>query len=100
MDATLKAKWVEALRSGEYRQTVGSLKCGDSYCCLGVLAVLTELPFDQHDCLDIPDWDGNYETVLPLDRKDAELLYHKNDGVCGHRQHAFPEIADYIEENL
>jgi hypothetical protein len=28
--------WVEALRSGEYTQTHGALRKGDSFCCLGV----------------------------------------------------------------
>jgi len=29
-------KWVEALESGEFEQTQGALRAGDSYCCLGV----------------------------------------------------------------
>ena len=29
-------KWVEALRSGDYKQAEGALSRGDSYCCLGV----------------------------------------------------------------
>jgi hypothetical protein len=42
MDAQLKAKWVEALRSGEYKQTKGTLRDGDSFCCLGVLCDITQ----------------------------------------------------------
>jgi hypothetical protein len=45
VDPEIKAKWLEALRSGEYPQTTGALQrvadYGDSpkgYCCLGVLA--------------------------------------------------------------
>ena len=41
MDPKVKAKWLKALRSGEYDQTTGSLCSVDdgaaSYCCLGVL---------------------------------------------------------------
>lgn len=38
MDAELKAKWVTALRSGEYRQGRYNLRtASDTYCCLGVL---------------------------------------------------------------
>ena len=35
MDAQLKAKWVEALRSGEFKQAQGQLHDtrNDSYCC-------------------------------------------------------------------
>ena len=41
MDADLKAKWLEALRSGKYEQTQGTLRDGDAFCCLGVLCDLT-----------------------------------------------------------
>lgn len=37
MNAKLKALWLEALRSGEMKQTVETLKDGYGYCCLGVL---------------------------------------------------------------
>lgn len=53
MDAKLKAKWVEALRSGKYTQTSGFLNRQEpyqsndgyvklpGYCCLGVLCDIT-----------------------------------------------------------
>lgn len=35
----IKAKWLEALRSGKYKQGTGRLfRPGDTYCCLGVLS--------------------------------------------------------------
>jgi len=39
MPAEYKAKWIAALRSGEYKQGRGKMynKEDDSYCCLGVL---------------------------------------------------------------
>jgi hypothetical protein len=38
MNADVKAKWVAALRSGEYAQTRGYLhRARSGYCCLGVL---------------------------------------------------------------
>ena len=33
----IKAEWIAALRSGEYKQRSGGLRHGDTYCCLGVL---------------------------------------------------------------
>lgn len=33
----LRKTWVEALRSGNYKQTRGRLHAGGGYCCLGVL---------------------------------------------------------------
>ncbi len=41
MNPEVKVKWLEALRSGEYRQTKGTLRRpGDRFCCLGVLSDL------------------------------------------------------------
>lgn len=37
MNAEVKAKWVAALRSGEYKQAVRCLRSEDGFCCLGVL---------------------------------------------------------------
>jgi hypothetical protein len=38
MNADLRHKWTEALRSGEYPQGTGALKTQSGYCCLGVAA--------------------------------------------------------------
>jgi hypothetical protein len=40
MKPEVKAKWLAALRSGEYKQTTRQLRCDDSFCCLGVLSDL------------------------------------------------------------
>lgn len=37
LDPGVKAKWVEALRSGKYKQGRYNLHYKDAYCCLGVL---------------------------------------------------------------
>jgi hypothetical protein len=42
MDAELKRKWVEALRSGKYEQASGKLRVGNKFCCLGVLCDLVD----------------------------------------------------------
>jgi hypothetical protein len=36
----IKQLWVDALRSGEYPQTIGTLRSPDGFCCLGVLCQL------------------------------------------------------------
>jgi hypothetical protein len=109
MDAELKAKWVKALRSGEYEQTSGALRDkyrgGCAYCCLGVLAEVLGA-----------DWDrgvmsgGEFETIskededllstellalVCLTEEQQSLLAKMNDEGDG-----FPRIADYIEANL
>jgi hypothetical protein len=45
MNQVVKAKWVAALRSGEYKQTTGQLKKTEGHCCLGVLC---ELHLKEH----------------------------------------------------
>jgi hypothetical protein len=37
MNPEIKAKWVAALRSGQYMQIKGKLTDGKGFCCLGVL---------------------------------------------------------------
>jgi hypothetical protein len=38
MNPEVKQKWIEALKSGEYKKGDGTLKTSDNeYCCLGVL---------------------------------------------------------------
>jgi hypothetical protein len=40
MDSEVKALWVAALRSGDYKQASGQLKTPQGHCCLGVLCEL------------------------------------------------------------
>lgn len=36
-------KWLVALKSGQYKQTTGTLKDSDGYCCLGVACEISNL---------------------------------------------------------
>lgn len=92
MNAELKAKWVEALRSGEYQQGKKRLKHMGRYCCLGVLAHVAGEPIRRSDrCLST-----TFERRIGLDSRVADDLAVMND-VNGK---SFPEIAAYIEANL
>ncbi len=42
MNPEIRARWVAALRSGEYEQGTNRLRQGDQFCCLGVLCDLAE----------------------------------------------------------
>lgn len=53
MNPEIKAKWVAALRSGEYNQAVSVLRNGYGFCCLGVLC---DLFASEHG---MGDWDVN-----------------------------------------
>lgn len=95
MDADLKAKWIAALRSGEFKQAQKRLKSGDAYCCLGVLAIV-------HDKnADLRDDEGENDVYAQLDEMVGRLsrrieLVSMNDK----EGKTFAEIADYVERNI
>lgn len=96
MKKQLRDDWVNALRSGEYKQTTNTLRRFDedgnpSYCCLGVLSVLCDAPYAQ-----ISD---NFLTHVNL------VVGHAVDGDCllanmNDEGKSFPFIADWIEANV
>ena len=108
MNPEIKAKWLEALRSGKYEQGTSYLRDGESYCCLGVLceisglndwvptealafhynASLTSLP------VNVMGWSG-LKSGDPLISEIGRTLGALND--IGR---SFEEIADYIEKYL
>lgn len=92
MDQKIKKEWVKALRSGEYKQGRGRLKCGDEYCCLGVLGRVIKI--DENDLcrgmLDVKEM-----CKIGLSAWDAGYLAQAND-----EGRSFAKIADYIEETL
>ena len=104
-DPMLKAKWLEALRSGRYLQGVQALHPSPlTWCCLGVLC----------DVLDPTGWDGRrwtdrvafatHTSELPILTERRLGLPHGITGnlMCMNDEDrmSFAEIADYIEANL
>lgn len=63
MNPEIKAKWVQALRSGEYKQGVGRLRSlGDEFCCLGVL---TDLAVKEG--VEGVEWDDDMDGIAVLE---------------------------------
>ena len=111
MNRKLKAKWLQALRSGSYRQTSGELANdeGTKFCCLGVLA-------DIQGCT----WKigRNGEGLVPVNKANRSIVPNSDDwlpptragGLSHDTQEAlasmnddgasFKKIAAYIEKNL
>lgn len=104
MNPELKARWVEALRSGEYEQGYAKLRStDDTYCCLGVL-------YD----IDVGDWvrtksEGylvgdryannhvsQYLQSVDVNWQASNKLVDMND----FERKTFAQIADWIEQNL
>jgi len=114
MDAELKAKWLDALRSGKYDQTTGQLRLGSCFCCLGVLCDVVD-PKGWDD--DNQEWhdataeeDGNYygstreiselpdrfRSRIGMTIEDQQCLVNMNDV----ERKTFSQIANYIEAKL
>jgi hypothetical protein len=104
MNPQVKEKWIEALRSGEYKQTTRYLRTKDGYCCLGVLMDLYLKETGKewvptHDkyvyltsnmnCSPISDW-------ADVEEFAEDVLIHMNDT----EGRSFNEIADYIQDML
>ena len=109
-------KWVNALRSGEYRQTKFRLKEKNKYCCMGVLCDLyyketgngewilysperwsfrTDESHSKNRTIpprDVWEWLG----VDPEFSEINQIFGYKNDG----EKRTFEEIADFIENDL
>lgn len=120
MNPEVKAKWVAALRSGEFQQGKNALKSEEGYCCLGVLCELHRREVDGSWRLqasgnyaygmstsflpgEVLDWAGlrnSWPNVI-IDDERASLDTH-NDGSTGYtvRCKSFEEIAKAIEDQL
>lgn len=74
MTPEMKTKWVEALRSGKYKQTTGLLKDAEGYCCLGVLASINGHEPDEEGL--IPGMWVDPEGLLPMPIADQIGIGH------------------------
>lgn len=105
LDPEFKKKWLEALRSGEFKQGTSRLFNPEekSYCCLGLAGKLAEIPEETlvNNNLVLLSHKGFSKCNLPsfFEKYDNEDIQRKlasmNDGGF-----TFSEIADWIEENL
>lgn len=100
MNQELKAKWLEALRSGRYQQAKGALRHEGSYCCIGVLCDIVDPNAWITDSNDVATWRtkdiyGNLPDALAKElgvTEHCDLLPTLND-----RGVPFAELADIIE---
>lgn len=101
-------KWVDALRSGDYKQTNGRLRDNNGFCCLGVGCEIFDV---RKECF-MPEeiWkygNENSVEVAPIELINA-LSLHDNIGTIhgpfpndlanlNDNGFTFAEIADFIE---
>jgi hypothetical protein len=114
----VKAKWVAALRSGEYKQGLTRLKTvyegiDPKFCCLGVLCDLHDKELNCEQSFEsiageLPDhvkeWAG-LEENNPYMRQPASLAYPKEwrthiSVLNDIKQFSFNQLADLIEAQL
>lgn len=111
MQGELKAKWVEALRSGKYQQCRGGLHDGTGFCCLGVIADLV-----RGEDRWVPNTGPASKEKFRLEQKHprnvaASDFYTPIEELIGRGRNefvtmnddqgrTFTEIADYIEANI
>ena len=115
MDKDIARRWIDALRSGKYQQTTGTLRSPDgSYCCLGVLCEIEGLKYDEdRRTFTFTDEEGetdHSDTLLP-DTFAKHLGIHE-EGLLKNKRRmpvvsliqlndvnkaSFSEIADVIE---
>ena len=124
MQAKLKDLWVKALRGeGEkqYEQGKNYLRCGDKYCCLGVLCDIlgcewtdTQAGYIKENPEEpiIYDADDEYSCELPPEKIGSKIgpspkNYMNTEEVIQHLSHMndsenkkFYEISNWIEDNL
>lgn len=112
MNAELKAEWIAALRSGDYKQGKSFLKNDDgTFCCLGVLCDIMEP--DAFAFSEVDDDGFGYDLTHPMADSTLEFIHGDFDGQTGlnffmqedlatknDNGKTFVEIAAYIEENL
>lgn len=101
-----KAKWVAALRSGEYKQGRLRLHNADNtYCCLGVAATICGVDmniYGSHASIAERAEQQVYGSPLnvPVELSDNRMLQKRLWSMNDMENKSFLEIADYIEQNL
>lgn len=93
MNTELKAKWIKALRSGEYEQGQRFLCLDGAYCCLGVLREIQE-PGARYHYEGTSELRPEHNGGLTWEQMDHLANAMNDKGV------SFSEIADWIETNL
>lgn len=93
----IKTEWLEALRSGAYKQTDGTMKRtlkdgSTGYCCLGVLC---EAVLGEHIVTETQGGTSLYKAAESVwTRNLNRSVIQMND-----EDMTFIQIADFIEEN-
>lgn len=107
MKKTLRQKWINALRSGKYKQASFALHDERGYCCLGVLASVTGCKWYRdgetgHLSPFVGDKSMRHRQgdYLKTDFCGLHLRTQKKLAIMNDEHKTFREIADYIEKRI
>lgn len=98
MKIEIKKKWVEALTSGKYEKTSQFLKCGSTFCALGVLGDIISPEWTNDQWVNPAD-KTIWKQTLPvsiLEREFQQKIMDLNDS----KRWSFKSIADWIERTI
>lgn len=70
MNPIVKAEWLTALRSGDYKQTSGCLRDSVGYCCLGVLTNI----WASENSVEWREGESAYTISLPGTHSEASVM--------------------------
>ena len=74
LERNFKRRWVAALRSGKYKQTISHLYDGGGFCCLGVMCALRGAKLDEMDQIGLPCKLPNFNELFNIDSDHAEFF--------------------------
>lgn len=104
MKVRMKNKWIKALRSGEYTQTIGTLRRDNSFCCLGVLCdVIDPSLWEVRPLTGNITYEGLQGSLSSNTRKKYNISYEQETKLMkmnDKENKSFKEIADYIEKEM
>ena len=118
MNKRIKKLWIDALRSGDYKQTDGQLRDANGFCCLGVLCNIhaqehPEIASNQTDPekylgssgflpKEVVEWAGLDDVAIKESYSEWSIYY--DDCSSLHEENdegtSFLDISDIIEEHL
>ena len=109
MDRVFAKKWVNALRSGKYKQCQKTLHDGEGFCCLGVAIDLLGVKWRKSvDGEYYPGYSREHMVLPDKIRKQIGMKNQAGRVVCNNvylselndNGKSFDEIADIIEKNV
>jgi len=93
-------KWLDALRSGEYKQCQDKLTDGEGFCCLGVYCEVNGIEIPVRNAEpddDTPGANGDAYNELRKRLPDLGLVGLSKCSSMNDNGTSFAEIADFVE---